>query len=919
MRQIAAATPLAVALLGGGAAAIAGRNSQVAVQDARLRAGVGAGQRVPTTTTTAAATPPPPTALTVEGVAGSVAEASVADVGSLDALRLATGGGPSLGESTRACLAKGHCRIEEKVICDIGLVAEICQNRNALFTGSASCDCQCDPTKKMACPVSEGRHEWHEDDCSCVCVENGDALCAMAPPPLGHPAKRMTAYPDCGCRCDTKAAAECGARPGAAERWSWKENDCTCECNLDAKQCAAGQTFFEDRCACSCKDEDRDACAADTSGKLEWDESSCLCRCQDSDGARATCVQKRAADSAACGAALAAPLKTLGYTWTGAPACQCDCTATDAACKSAAPAGAEWVASGANGGGGTCRCRCSESAAATCLSKKDASGAYSQLRWDPFPACACVCPPTAQATCDASRDKALQAYTAEGRKKPAAKFAAAMQFDSAGCACRCDQTKKAACATLVEGKGPDKGVSALLRGEWTWSGRGSCTCSCSLDAAGATGKDQCTLRDSRLVFDSGAGDESCRCKCGPDHDEAACKSRATKQATALKAMPHLARSVQVLKFAPDTCSCKCKVTPQACAAHNAILDRDACACVCPVGAKERCVKANPKNVWSDVGCSCKCALTPADCPEGRQLVTADGACECRCADGPDSEKKVCELKQRIPGTGENIDFDPVTCSCGCAASATKATCTCADPDKNFEKCEIFDPTSCGCVSLKDAICPTNVHLGCKWLFRQLEAGRPKLEASFGAGAADAARYPSLAVCNTVIESSMSSEGLRKGIPSWVEDAFKTKLGSLSDSVARNIGTHCRAACEMRFSLLATARSNNMGACKTSAKASVSMNAESCHVFSRKDIFKTDAPPSAFKTSFEQAFSGKDKDKRVAVWVKKVQDRTERQLSAPCSSTGCDSAKVPSKIFYEAMSMGWPVVAEARAKKRVARL
>ena len=425
----------------------------------------------------------------------------------------------ALSLATQTCLQKGYCKIEEKILCDVGRVEEICASTNHLFSGKEQCNCYCDPNVRAACPDVDGlskRHVWNEVDCSCQCIEDGDNYCLI--PPEGHIAKHMSEAPGCDCVCDSTAEATCDALPERDGKalWKWVDDECECVCQLSEADCKPGQVFYDDRCTCTCVEEERTACQEDTTGTLQWEEDSCSCMCKDAN-AKNECVGKQVKNTLAAKVQSAAD--ELGWIWNDAPKCSCECTADEPSCK-ALSGGKDWVATNtlSTSAEDSCGCDCREGAAEECLKKRTDSGPTSLWLWKSFPSCGCSCPsPGTENACKKSSDDAKKAWTERKHTLPMKEYAGHVIFNAQKCSCECDAAQEKKCHKLEQDASK---INPFKRGRWKWSGEGSCSCSCSLDSQPSkdgTG-DKCTMRDTRLVFDA-KNPQLCQCVCGSKHDK----------------------------------------------------------------------------------------------------------------------------------------------------------------------------------------------------------------------------------------------------------------------------------------------------------------------------------------------------------------------------------------------------------------
>ena len=614
-----------------------------------------------------------------------------------------------LSTTTETCIKMGYCKIEEKVICDEGRVKEICQSTNHLFSGTEQCTCLCDPNLRSSCPDLDDtskRHTWDPTDCSCQCVEDGDAYCRLI-----HPAKHMTSAPGCNCVCDSTAEATCSAMPQreGTDLWKWDKNECYCVCQLSESDCSEGQVFYDDRCTCTCVDAERNTCLEDTTGTLEWIEESCSCLCKDKN-AKSGCIGKQVKNSQASTVLSAAD--DLGWIWNDAPTCSCECTADDTSCKEKS-GGKDWVSTRSLSTTSTedaCGCSCKEEAAEECLKKRIDSGSTSLWLWSPFPSCECSCPsPGTENSCKESSAKAKKAWTERGHTLPIEEYAGHVLFNAEKCSCECKESEIKKCSQRESdaAKNPH-----FFRGRFKWSGEGSCSCSCSLDAKPSKdGKgDKCTMRDSRLVFDA-THPALCKCICGPKNDKISCEEKKKLQEAAIKTMPHLSNVLGKISFQADTCTCNCPVNQGLCDLHNALFDPESCSCKCDEVAKKECeAGASNKYKWMPQGCYCQCLVSAEECAalpkekEGgtRKILDTSGGCGCTCPSGLGSEKDFCDMKMSMATTGNNFLWNEELCQCTCAKEKTCGKCSGAP-----ELCEIFDEDECACVPIKDALCPVS--------------------------------------------------------------------------------------------------------------------------------------------------------------------------------------------------------------------
>ena len=426
-----------------------------------------------------------------------------------------------------------------------------------------------------------------------------------------------------------------------------------------------------------------------------------------------------------------------------------------------------------------------------------------------------------------------------------------------------------------------------------------------------------------------------------------------------KTMAHLKPAwlaTHAVAFVEDQCACKCPVNKALCASeHKALFDEASCSCQCDVAARQRC-EADAGNfepgmmVWKEQGCRCECKLTAKMCrdrpvaPGGdaKVLDTTPRACGCKCPDGLGSQKALCDMKMALPQSGGMFRWNEDTCQCECARKPEggkhgvcgKEQCTPGQIKKmELSTCKVWDEDTCGCVEIKDAVCPTNVHRGCDWLFRILKNGKDKLAATFQAGTDDIVRYPAHAVCDVLIDSSMSSKGFREHAPPWLLAQIGSNLPKTEDNKDRNLGTHCRSACANRFNLL----HSNKGMFQVSkgniAMKDVSMNEKSCHVWTWKDLQCTGPAPlgdpsgdptcqtSKFRERMEALFhpdpyAPKPSETEKA-WVAHVRSRELRQSAdhKRCGRSQCETMEPPTGLFVLAMDVAWPEQdAEARKIK-----
>ena len=401
-------------------------------------------------------------------------------------------------------------------------------------------------------------------------------------------------------------------------------------------------------------------------------------------------------------------------------------------------------------------------------------------------------------------------------------------------------------------------------------------------------------------------------------------ARIAKQQTALKKMPHLSKTLGKIAYTEETCKCDCPVNQAFCDLHNAFFEKDSCSCQCDESAKRECEAGAPgKFKWLERGCYCQCLVTAEECAalptekEGgtRKILDTSGACGCTCADGLGTEKEFCDLKMSMGATGNNFEWNENLCQCTCTEKEV-----CKSPkNTDLHLQMIFDENECKCVTIQDALCPTNVHRGCRWLFKTLDNGIPLLEAKFPNAGRDLADYPNYATCDIVIDSSMSANGLRASAPDWLQAQLGpgTKHGKMMDQIAKNVGTHCRSACYNRFNSLKETK-HSIGA-KTSATADVTMNRKSCHVFSRKDVHCLDPKPlddpkgnthcqlTSFRSHFDAIFhpSSKKLSKDEDTWKRHVLERESRTSKSSCQGKQCETKSPPNALFVEALSFGWP--------------